>query len=356
MIDDDGSPTAPDPIPDPMQPAGGAPTVHGAGRQAPGSGAGPTKVPANPFLVPEMQLNPLQPLVPWKVPEHDEYYVSVDHTHTAYEEFKAAVDHDARTLHDHGRLVAVLGGTGCGKTSLLNRCVGWMKAELTTLGVKPFVLECNQPVDIGAPLELGERMNAVCRRVVTRAKRVLSLDPTYVDALRDNESRPADLYDSLSEILEASSHSVDAVLIILLPPTDLRDEVVKYAQMVHPRLIFCLESTAVGRPIPWPARMLAGTVAPPIELRVSPLGPDDASLFTNERLARHHGGIETPTVGEDVMSELSGSPAAATLAGLVGLMYGIYAHKLSRPPPYTAVTVQDVARYLLAAYAKWTSP
>lgn len=51
------------------------------------------------------------------------------------------------------------------------------------------------------------------------------------------------------------------------------------------------------------------------------------------------------------MSELSRSSAAATIAGLVRILHGIYDYKLSQPPPHTQITMQDVTRYLLATYA-----
>jgi hypothetical protein len=312
-------------------------------------------IPPNPFVLPTMEPNPLQPLVPWKVPEHGDYYVPVDDTQTAYDRFQAAVYHP-QTLRDHGRLVVVLGSTGCGKTSVLARCVGWMKAQLPTIGVDPFVLDCSQQVDRGTPADRRERMNGVCQYVARQARMRLSLSQNFATYLRESESSPADLYSVLGDILDAISHSTDAVLIILLPDTDLSEEIVEYAQMVHPRLVFCLESTAVGRSIPWPDRMLEQAAAPPIELRVSALKPTDTKLFANERLARHqvathHREAGVPRVGEDVMSELSGSPAAATIAGLVKILHGIYDYKLSQPPPHDEITMQDVTRYLLATYA-----
>src|SRR5262249_33206074 len=149
------------------------------------AGAPATATPPNPFVLPTMELNPLQPLVPWKVPEHGGYYVPVDDTQAAYNTFQAAVNHP-RTLRDHGRLVVVLGGTGCGKTSVLARCIGWMTAELPTIGVEPFVLECNLSVDEGRPTDRKQRMSAVCRQVVNLASRRLSLDPSFVAELREN--------------------------------------------------------------------------------------------------------------------------------------------------------------------------
>ena len=61
------------------------------------------------------------------------------------------------------------------------------------------------------------------------------------------------------------------------------------------------------------------------------------------------------------MSELSGSPAAATIAGLVKIMCGIYDYKLSQPPPHTEITMLDAMRYFLAvptsqAYANRAAP
>jgi Trypsin-like peptidase domain len=325
------------------------------------SGGPADEMPRNPFVLPTMELNPLQPLVPWKFPEHEDYYVPVSDTQTAYDAFRAAVNYDARALRDHGRLVVVLGSTGCGKTSLLNRCIGWMRAELMAAGVQPLVLECNDPVDLGRPMDRRERMNAVCQDVARLAARSLDLDWNFVTELRENESRPADLYELLGDILNRISHSRNAVLIILLPDTDLSEEVIAYAQMVQPRLIFCLTSTAVGRPIPWPARMRERTAAPPIALRVRPLAPHEITLFVNERLVRYYEGTfhdeaGVPKIGEDVMSELSGSPAAATIAGLVRFMVGIYEHIRSQPPPHPQITMQDVTRYLLATYVNRTAP
>jgi hypothetical protein len=319
-------------------------------------------IPPNPFVLPTMELNPLQPLVPWKFPEHWDYYVPVDDTQTAYDTFQAAVNHDPRTLRDHGRLVVVQGSTGCGKTSALARCIGWMTTHLPDVKVTPFVLECNQPVDLGKPADRRGRMNAVCQDVIRLARRRLDLDPSFVTELRENESRPANLYRCLAEILDAISHTTNAVLIIVLPETDLSEEIVEYAQMVYPRLVFCLESTAVGRSIPWPERMRERSAAPPIELRVSPLNPDDPAAFTDVRLARHGdpthdeiaGGL--PRVGEDVMSELSKSPAAATIGGLVRFMVGIYDYIRAQPQPPTQITMQDVTRYLLATYPNRTAP
>lgn len=311
----------------------------------------------NPFWVPGMGVNPYQPLTPWDEAEQGKYYVAVDHTEEAYRQFLREVDNDSLRLRKYGRLVVVFGSRGCGKTSLINRCVAWIAEHVRTADkarlTRTIIINQTRSGDHDDE-SFRDRSARICQAVIDRVTFDLSLDSKVVEELRDRTTPPASRYEMLSNTLNRISTEQSAILVILLPPTDLAEEIAMYANMVQPRLIFCVEGPPLDASTRW--QNLAGRPDPPIALRVNPLRPTDPALFARERFARHHSGAPVPTVGEDVMTALETSPAVRTIDALVRLMHGLYERRLTKPGAgLEPLSLVDVADYYLSQQDRWRS-
>lgn len=227
----------------------------------------------NPYQVP----GPDAPLCPFHTPEHERYYVPVDNTQEAYEQFQQQMG-DLRSLRDEGRLVVVSGQRGCGKTALINRCATWLQKSLGDLGVEGMIFPLthegleNQPID--------HRKNHIFQCIIDdlwRCGRLSEDDRTK--GLREGRDSLDIAYRYLSGVL-----ADNLVTIALLPPSmDLIKEVEDYAKYARKRIVFFVESSFVDKiEKSWPDICNAGRTTP-VRLEVGPLRAHDGWLFTRAR-------------------------------------------------------------------------
>lgn len=280
----------------------------------------------NPFSIPGAGSIPAPPLCPWGegTSAHEDYYVAVDNAQAAYEQFTAVLD----TSPDLGRigwLVLVTGAEGCGKTSLVNRCVNGLRTHLAERSINLTIA----PADPNPTGSTGQRMEKVCQSVIDLPKVAGLLPADLVTWLDEHCGDPARFYRRLSSALPANR-----VLAVLLPPSELTEEVHQYLMLCPSKIVFFAESASSE--VAAQAAELRSSRAQITTLGVTPLREGDGRSFSKARMRRHDG------KGPDVDVEAAERMVAACLSGrglpigrLQSLLYGAYEEALSR---------QDAAR------------
>ncbi|WP_394621462.1 hypothetical protein JNUCC0626_20890 [Lentzea sp. JNUCC 0626] len=249
----------------------------------------------NPYLVPKGGDGP-GPLCPHKDPTHELYYVEVDHTGVAFEQFKAEIGSVAR-VRESGRLVVALGWDGCGKSSLLNRCATWLKAFVQQESdgrclVFPFVDACldSDPVE--------DRQQAVYQCLFDELDNRGMISPQDRENLKERTLKLR--YQYLSKFVLG-----DTVVVILLPRTEIEKEVENYAHWTHGNLVFLAESRQVDAvKTHWRKIRGANQGPAPIQLEVGKIDPDDGWAFV-QALDLHRTDEDTyPFVSRDAIRKV----------------------------------------------------
>lgn len=272
----------------------------------------------NPYLVPGLEATPNGPLCPFHTPEHERYYVPVDSTKEAFEQFQAQIG-DLRGLGDEGRLVVVAGQHGCGKTALINRCATWLRDSLADLDINCEISSLTQECLTNEPIQ--HRMDHVFQCVVDDLlKREQLSEEDRVRALKERRDGIDIAYRFLSSALDSNN----VVTIVLLPPSeDLVKEVERYAQYARKSIVFFAESSFVRAiEMSWPAIHSAGRV-PPIRLEVGPLRERDGWLFAEARQEYHPNVTTFRKVSEATMRRVTDG-WNTSIGQLQALLFGVY--------------------------------
>jgi hypothetical protein len=299
----------------------------------------------NPFALPGMRDNPYQPLRPWKEPAHHDYYVRVDRTEEAYSEFKQRVDGPESLTH--GRLVVVIGGQGCGKSSLVNRCAAWAHSVLRAGGITAEIIDLTMECEDNQSIR--DRMTQVCSLITGELALGRRMSRGILSELKARQDSPELLYRYLSGVLNLAAGEGLALVVLLPPSHDLEEEIVRYAGLVHPRLVFFAESSYLEDRGDWRVKLERATrarPAPPIVLTVGMLQNDDCWRFAHDRLERHDEDRMIPRVSETTMSRVVQARRTAwTIEQLQRLLFGVYGEILQRSAPVTEVTFEDITEY-----------
>jgi len=275
----------------------------------------------NPYHVPGAS-DGAGPLCPHTNPAHEGFYVPVDHTLLAFEQFKTAIG-DASSVRTAGRLVVALGGDGCGKSSLLNRCAAWLKPLL------------NKGED--GPCQLFSYVDT-CDVSMSREARDSAVYQCLLDDLEArgmipsphgkklNEYR-ADLklgYRYLSTHVLKSHELKDAALVILLPRTELKEEVEHYASWTYSNIVFLAESREV-EPVRAHWQKIRGASAgpAPIRLEVGQLTEEDGWTFVKARNGHRTDAVNYPFVSEETIRRVSKRPDLS-IRELENLLFRLY--------------------------------
>lgn len=239
---------------------------------------------ANPFEIPDTEPGSEEPLCPWRAPVHEEYYVDVDSTGQAYQDFETRMGPFDR-LGTRGRLVVVTGESGCGKTSLIHRCADRLDAALNRPRFRPgeLIIDLTRMPIVELDLA-GERHSAVCTELLRRLRqRNLFEVPELSSPVGVDRVRTA--YEELAGL--ATVHN--ATLIVLLPPIgDTVGDLSEYSFQASTcaRLVFFAESAMVGKINEFLAgerRNGTGTVG----LAVNPVRAEDGYQFAKSRFRLH---------------------------------------------------------------------
>jgi hypothetical protein len=296
------------------------------------------KPPINPFHPPRW--SPLRPLCPWQESEHRDYYVAVDSTEKAFEQYVQDMD-DLTTLRRDGQLVLAVGESGCGKSALLNRCADWTVKQLGERGITCKVVDLTRSLGGREASEIDERMKIVCDRFFGDLKQLRLLKDDAEPRLEPDRDRPDRIYPSLPSALRDNT-----AVAVLLPKTELAVEVKRYAALAKEKVLLLMESTKFDADTVRSIRDELEGWVPPIVLSVGRLRPGDVRRFATDRLQRHVPLGSYPGMAEETMD--STERLVDSVAELQRALHGMYEQRRERGIDYDetfTVSYHDVLEY-----------
>jgi archaellum biogenesis ATPase FlaH len=304
----------------------------------------------NPFHIPGLDDNPIKPLCPWDedTPEHEKYYAPIDHTQDAYDRFTESMA-NPHAVRRNGRLVLVAGQSGCGKTSLMNRCVNWLRAYMKTQHkVRVAIVDLTTASSVTDTVD--ERMVEVSRRLAQEVTMENLVSADNHAMINQNRESCADLLPLLEKRLNDK-----LVLAVLLPPIELlvnadavAREIGEYSRLVRGKIVFFVEVTLADDQVSRLAAVKAPAAREPMILHVQPLKDGDGVVFSDIRLSLHKESGGFPQMTDDAKKKLSENKSLS-VRSLQKHLYGMYEERRTKNDRYTAsdtVSFQDITDYL----------
>lgn len=257
----------------------------------------------NPFCAPGRTVHRPGPLNPWEQSEHNDYYVPVDHTEEAFQEF---VDYlETSDILIDGGMYLVHGEDGCGKTSLVHRCAKKVKSSLEQdnrlVGI----------VDLSSDVFDAQPFLTKCQDTVRRALRYVRqtdrfLSPPASQSLPEFPT-PSD-EDALRIIMQEVAQCLDEedrVLVIVPPKLDLENEVQLYLSIFsRKRLALILETNKVQvREHVVSRNRDPGRQRTILDLEVGPLEAEQGWAFVKARMERTAEIEQLPKFEQDAVNK-----------------------------------------------------
>jgi hypothetical protein len=282
-------------------------------------------MPGNPFSLPG-RVDPREPLDP-RGRDSDKLYLDMDNTEASYRRFRDEFANPG-DLQRRGRLVIAAGPEGCGKTALINRCTWWALSALKQVGLTAAVIDARADAIASHPVEV--RVQTVCRRLADRLRNWNFLQRS--EEFRRYRENPEDVCSYLTDYLVP-----DTVVIVLLPPSEVKSELVEYARLSREKLMFFAEVRereqldAVAEKLRLPGGRRATL------LEVGPLAEAHGWLFVDNRMRRSGVRDSVPALTEDTMRRWTGT-RPISIGELQGLLYKLYEEVLAATQPPNEVT------------------
>jgi energy-coupling factor transporter ATP-binding protein EcfA2 len=294
----------------------------------------------NPFQVPA-GWPPVRPLCPWQEAEHHDYYVEVDSTERAFQDFTREMA-ECATLLREGHLALVVGDSGCGKSALVNRCAYWVQNELSGSRTRCEVIDLTTTLAAQPQKSIDDRMSLVCDRLVIELMSRDGLLRTGAQtALISDRTIPGRIYFGLPSALQP-----DVVLVILLPKPEVAEEMIRYGSLAGGRMLFMAESEMLdAAEVRTIVEALEQRVRP-IVLSVGQLRPDDVRTFAYDRLNRHSTKGCYPALTEEAMTRFA--KWVQSVRELQQAFHGAYEERLRKGEDYdekSSVTYLDVLEF-----------
>jgi len=288
----------------------------------------------NPFPTPG------RPLCPWETTDHAGRFADVDHSAEAFAEFQAAMRNDDE-LTRRGQVFLAVGGSGCGKTSLMHRCAHWLQEQ--SVDPRVVIVDLTQDDRKGADIE--QRLRHVFARLIDELEVEGLFSEQQLASLRERREDPFQACPVVSKCLVGEK----VIAAVLLPPSDLSDEVSRYAQLVRKNLLFVAE-TSFDHVAEACAHRLGPTSSTPVrQLRVGKLSVEDGWRYAHHHLALSEA-AGLPTLSEQTMravveARITGTTGGMTVKELQTLLHGIYGEAGDAARP--ALEFRDFAAYYM---------
>jgi GTPase SAR1 family protein len=239
----------------------------------------------NPFRAPNSEHSGYSsPLNPCSFAEHEQYYAPVDETKVAFDKY----NHFLNSFLNMPKRHAVLfhGETGCGKTSLMNRCLkvitdnNW---QLDGDKLTPYIIDIRTESLVAMSAE--QKVNAV-------------LD--HIHDTLDEKQISSELYKNFGEqlgkdtnivikFLERQMNRYKRLLVILFPDISTTEDIKEYMKYFYRSnwvLYFESEDLSI---VQYCKRHHRTTSSSPVQcLEVKPLRETDGKLFVENRLSLLH--------------------------------------------------------------------
>jgi energy-coupling factor transporter ATP-binding protein EcfA2 len=297
----------------------------------------------NPFIVTGRESSD-EPLVPWRYPGDADYYVEIDGVQQAFEAFQAFADW--KMLRSSGSLVLVTGPPGCGKTSLINRCLHWLSEEVRGEPRDVVILDLTGVARTTLPL--AQRLSLVTDRLVLEGRERGFDSEDGIGGLARPSDAPEEVLARYAEYLQRQE---DTMVAVLLPEVELQQELEVFAQIAVPGLIFFTESGFSAITDGAPRTTMKRRV---LHLRVGPLKAGDASSFVRARLgdrAPHAASEITPAIDstalEALIAEAHQAGAGISIGFLQRLLTSIWEKTDSNPPNTAQINRERLLQHLM---------
>lgn len=316
----------------------------------------------NPYHIPGLE-NPYAPLCPYLNKDHHTFYVPVDDTEKEFIRFQNTMNSAGR-LSGRGRLVVVTGESGCGKTSLINRCAAWLRDELVNAKLTGEILTLTDSGSLDQSIML--RMEQVLTDLVDNLSNEQSwVDAVHIDLLKKRIKEIEELKDTsdrqsrhVAKVNGVYKYLNDAlptgrIAIILLPPSSrLVDEIRYYAGFAkHPRIVFFAETDHVQDAERMWQTIPTNDLMTSTLLKVGPLNAGDSWTYAHARQGSTSADTNFPTVSEETMHSVT-SAGVRSIRWLHKLLHGVYEElALQNTPegliPYREVSLDHIGGYFL---------
>ncbi|QNP61477.1 hypothetical protein [Streptomyces genisteinicus] len=252
----------------------------------------------NPFTAPGRTPADNRPLCPWETPAHDAWYAKVDHSEDAYQAYVTHLRENP-DIRQAGQVVLITGPEGCGKTAWTHRAASWTKTFLE----RQYAPLTAHIVDLTADGRVGDDTATRVKHVIARLLDDLDFLGIFSTAEQDGLERrrddPATLCPYLSKIVRVKN----IALLVLLPPSELAEEVHQYLRLVQRQVLFFCESSYDNVAGAVPSLSVAGA-KPLAHFAVDVLDERDGWEFVSHRLAlANANGLVVPAIDQATIQQ-----------------------------------------------------
>lgn len=280
-------------------------------------------------------------------------YVPIDDLEREFETFQLHFA-DTGGLQNIGFFVCVCGSSGCGKTSLINRCAAAAGRELKSLGITSVEIDLAHHILGTGAVPIEQRTRKVGERLIDTL--ILRHPGLFIggripdrEALKSRHLPPdgsrTDLDSVIADLAQALKENT--AVIVILPPTDQPDQLRRYWASMSERFLFFAESTYRGAADLMRDELVSNPVMRSACLKAGFLRRGDAARFGLARIDIHGRGVRFPDLDTDALENYIGNQDTMQIGFMQTLLYRIYAHYENTPwPPGNIIRGDDIGGFM----------
>lgn len=282
-------------------------------------------IPSNPFCIKGRSARQPGPLCPWAIAEHSSEYLPIDKTEEAYLDFDRRL---AELSAEEPIAVVVYSEDGCGKTSLIHRCVSRLQSQrLEVLRRKAAI------IDRSSETVAGIVQIRKCEDTANGVIRFLSEVEGFLpsDVIKHLPDVPVNsdevmlrkvLDDVARKLLKAGLE-----IIVIAPKVELADELFLYLSIFQRPGVTIFLETEDDEVFRAATRRKSQTARPLIPLAIGALNVEDGWTFVRARLGRRAAGSASPTfskVGVDQYMTIRSVETGVSVGELESVCIALY--------------------------------